>query len=151
MRLAVWIFAILSVAAVATAQGRLGKPADEAAIQRNQEMMAAALNKHDARAVAATFAIDADWLSPAGYRSGRAEIESVYGRLFTGVDKNATFAFQPLKIRFLTPDVAVADVDALVTGTTRNIDVHNHGTAIFLKSNGAWLRVSLRVTEMSQP
>jgi uncharacterized protein (TIGR02246 family) len=134
----------------ASTQSRMGTTADEAAIQQNQDTLNVALNQHDAKATAATFANDADWVSPAGYRSGRAEIETIYARLFTGVDKNANFKVEPLKIRFLTPGVAVGDADAVITGTTKGT-VKNHGTAIFVKRSDGWTRVALRVIEMSQP
>jgi uncharacterized protein (TIGR02246 family) len=129
----------------------MGRAADEAAIQKNQDTLNTALNQHDAKAAAATFANDADWVSPAGYRSGLAQIEEAYSLLFRGIGKNANYKVEPLKIRFLTSSVAIVDTDAAITGTTRGGTVKNHATAIFMKRTDGWTKVALRVTELSQP
>jgi hypothetical protein len=65
------------IAATAQMQTRLGTPADERVIQNNRDAHDAAWNKHDARALAALFAPDADRATVNGWFSGRAKSKEV--------------------------------------------------------------------------
>jgi hypothetical protein len=47
------------------------------------------------------------------------------------------------KVRFITSDTALLDVDNVVT--SRNGTNRNHGTWIYVKQNGQWVSVAQRV------
>jgi uncharacterized protein (TIGR02246 family) len=143
----VFVGSILITAAGHT-QARYGTPADERAIQKLRDAHDAAWNRHDAKAIAALFAQDADRATVNGWFSGRSQIEQGYARTFSGAFKAATLTNQAPKLKFLTPDVAVLDVDNLVTGTTDGISVRNHSTSIYVKRNGEWTLVANRLIRM---
>jgi len=59
----------------------LAKESDEAGIRATDEVFAAAWNKHDAKAMAATWAKDGDLVNPFGrVAKGRAEVEGTVDR-----------------------------------------------------------------------
>lgn len=136
------------IAATAQMQTRLGTPADERAIQNNRDAHDAAWNKHDAKALAALFAPDADRATVNGWFSGRAEIERGYVNTFGGAFKNATLTNESPKLKFLTADVAMLDVDNIVTGRADGMTVKNHSTSIYVKRNGEWTLVANRLIRM---
>ena len=47
------------------------------------------------------------------------------------------------KVRFVTNDTALLDVDNVVT--TRNGTVRNHATWVYVKRDGQWISVAQRV------
>ncbi len=149
MRQVVLVF--VSAALVVTTaymQTRLGTPADERAIQDNREAHDVAWNKHDAKTLAALFAPDADRATVNGWFSGRAEIERGYSNTFTGAFKDATITNESPRLRFLTADVAMLDVENVVTGTAGGGKVRNHSTSIYVKRNGEWTLVANRLIRM---
>src|SRR5215472_14888586 len=109
MRECLLMFVIASfVASVAPLHAQLGTAADEAAIRKILDARNAAYNNHDAKALAATYAPDADLVTGTGRLvSGRADIEKNYTENFAGVDKNASVKTDSSKLRFLTPDTAI--------------------------------------------
>jgi uncharacterized protein (TIGR02246 family) len=112
-----------------SARAELGTPADEAAIRKILEVRNIAYNNHDARALAAAYAQDADLVTGAGRLvSGRAEIEKNYVQAFAGVDKNAVVKTDSSKLRFLTSDTAILDLEGVTTGRTDGtIKTTRHG------------------------
>ena len=136
------------IAATAQMQTRLGTPADERVIQNNRDAHDAAWNKHDARALAALFAPDADRATVNGWFSGRGEIERGYANTFGGAFKNATLINESPKLKFLTADVAMLDVDNIVTDGADGMRVKNHSTSIYVKRNGEWTLVANRLIRM---
>lgn len=100
-----------AVAPPSSAQTPTGTPEDEAAIRKILAQFEEAFEKRDPKLYASVFAEDADWENAFGGREhGRANIEE---RL-TGVYQMFQQAQQTIKeirICFVTPDVAVADVD----------------------------------------
>src|SRR4051794_22666896 len=70
-----------------------------------------AWNKHDAKAGAALFAEDADFVNVnASFWKGRTEIEDSHARLFADMFKDSTFQALETIVRFPLPDVAIAHV-----------------------------------------
>lgn len=149
MRFAVAVIAggILGIA-VTHAQARLGTAADEAAIQQIREAHDVAWNKHDATTIAGLFSTDADRATVNGWFSGRAEIERGYQRTFSGAFKDAVLVNEAPKLRFLTDDVAMLDVDNVVTGVSGGTAVKNHSTSVFVKRSGRWNLVANRLIRM---
>jgi uncharacterized protein (TIGR02246 family) len=83
---------------------------DEAGVRKLGEDFTAALNKGDAKAVAALFTKDGDYVSSTGRRAqGRSEIEKLVTDQAGGVFKGTTFATQTTEVRFLKPDVAIGN------------------------------------------
>ena len=61
----------------------------------------------------------------------------------SAADSTGTVRDESRKVRFVTADVAILDVDNAVTrssGTTRN-----HATFVYARRNGAWTSVAQRV------
>lgn len=78
-------------------------------------------NHHDAAAIAAKFAEDADRTTVRGDVShGRGAIEKSYAGLFGGTLKNAHRSATVKSVRFLTPEIALVDADYELTGRTTN-------------------------------
>jgi uncharacterized protein (TIGR02246 family) len=126
----------------------LGNAADEAAIRKILDARNAAYNRHDARALAAAYAPDAELVTGTGQLvSGRAEIEKNYVESFAGVDKNASVRIDSSKIRFMTPDTAILDLDGVTTGRTDG-SVRNHATWVYVKRNNEWMVVAIRATRI---
>ena len=123
-------------------QTKVGTAADEAAILKNRDAQNAAYNKHDGKAYAALMTIDADRVDAAGTLTGRAQIEKYYSGLFAA-DMTRTVKDELRKVRFITSDTAMLDVDNVVT--SRNGTNRNHGTWIYVKQNGQWVSVAQRV------
>lgn len=91
---------------------------NESGIRKTAAAFAEAFNRHDAHALAETFAKDADFSNVRGDgESGRDNIarfnEPIFERLFS----EACFTYSIRRIRFLTPDIAVVDIDWEITGS----------------------------------
>ena len=96
---------------------------DSAAIRQTVAKMGAAFNRHDAHALAALFAEDADFTNLRGMsRHSRKDIEAFLVPLFGGVLKNATRTDSIRSIRMLTPTLAAVDTDDTITTDTKTAD-----------------------------
>src|SRR5262252_9667597 len=121
------------ITGAATADAQLGTPADEAAIRKILDARNAAYNNHDAKALAATYAHDADLVTGTGrVISGRAAIEKNYVEAFAGLDKNASVRIDSSKVRFITADSAILDMDGVTTGRTDGA-IKTHATRVYVK------------------
>jgi uncharacterized protein (TIGR02246 family) len=119
--------AILFAAAPSFAQTRAqrremrmrGTAADEAAIRQVVERYRDAFNHHDAQAVAALYAPNADFTNMYGDgQHGRPAIERDYTNLFSGRLKEAHYNDTVKSIRMLGPRLAVMDANWEMSGTT---------------------------------
>ena len=143
MRKALMILSLaLALSPVASTQMKLGTPADEAAILKNRDAQNAAYNRHDGRAYAALMTVDADRVDANGTLTGRAQIEKFYSDLFAA-DMTRVVKDELRKVRFVTNDTALLDVDNVVT--TRNGTARNHGIWVYVKRDGQWVSVAQRV------
>jgi uncharacterized protein (TIGR02246 family) len=142
------VLVLLGVALVLSpptyAQTKVGTAADEAAILKNRDAQNAAYNRHDGKAYAALMTVDADRVDAAGTLTGRAQIEKYYSASFAA-DMTRVVKDEQRKVRFVTSDTALLDVDNVVT--TRNGIARNHGTWIYVKQNGQWVSVAQRVIQ----
>jgi uncharacterized protein (TIGR02246 family) len=87
-----------------------GNPQDEASLRELQAQFASAWGKSDAHEIAALFAPDADLIIPTGLvMRGRPEIEAFYGGVFAQGYRGSQAGSEILRIRFLKPDLALAD------------------------------------------
>ena len=143
MRKAVIVLGIaLALSPASSTQMKLGTAADEAAILRNRDAQNAAYNRHDGKAYAALLALDADRVDANGTLTGRAQIEKFYSDLFAA-DMTRVVKDEQRKVRFVTNDTALLDVDNVVT--SRNGTTRNHGIWIYVKRDGQWVSVAQRV------
>ena len=146
-RILTFVAAFLTLAA-ATADAQLGTSADEAAIRMVLDARNAAYNNHDAKALAATYAPDADLVTGTGrVVSGRAAIEQNYVESFRGVDKTAVVKTESTKIRFLTADTAILDLEGVTTGRADGT-IKTHATWVYVQRNGEWTVVAIRATRI---
>ena len=146
-----WIPGVVGVFLVVSAahgQRQVNTAADEAAIRHILDARNAAYNRHDANALAATYAPDADLVTGTGRLvSGRSEIAKNYTEAFAGVDKNASVTINSSKLRFLSPDSALLDLDGVTTGRADGA-IRTHATWVYVKRNGEWMVVAIRATRI---
>jgi uncharacterized protein (TIGR02246 family) len=102
------VFAVLvAFATLANAQEK----SEEQAVRKAVADFAEAINRGDAKAFAALFTDDADFVVITGeYLKGRNEIVTYHSRLFAGGFQGSHLDVTSVAIRFLRPDVAVAQV-----------------------------------------
>jgi len=139
------------------AQPELSSAEDEATIRKILARFEEAFEKRDAKIYASNFAEDGDWENAFGGREhGRANIE----RRLAGVYQMFQQAKQEVKeirIRFVTPDVAVGDVDREITGQVsergeRTLPPRKvRTTHVLKKENGQWWVVVFRVADLRNP
>jgi len=159
------IIRILPVAAVAmiggcalTAQVRgQGTRTDEDAIRRLIALTTEGMNKHDAKAIAQLYTPDADLVNVFGTLwKGPAEIENGMKAHFNAELRDSTFKTVNVTIRFIKPDIAIADVTNEVSGIVapNGQKVPTHGERsmrVFVKANGRWLMTAFHNTQVSPP
>ena len=107
------------VSRVAFAPEAAGADADEAVIKRRAPEFVAAWNKHDTKALAAFWTEDGDFVGPWGRKAaGRAELEKLFADEHTGTGpyRESTLEVKGDTVRLVTPDVAMEDLEVLVTG-----------------------------------
>jgi uncharacterized protein (TIGR02246 family) len=91
---------------------------DDAAIRQVVERYSEASNHHDAQAVAALYAADADFTNMyGGSQHGRPAIEKFYANLFSGRLKEAHRSDTVKSVRMLDPQLAVMDANWEMSGT----------------------------------
>ena len=140
-------FALTVMGAPALGQGT---PADEAAIMRVAEQFPPAWAKSDAKALAALYTADADYVSSTGLMArGRAEIEKAYITQMSGAYKGTSLKNATTNIRFLKPDIAITNGTFEVTGLRgpggqEAAPRKGINTSILVKQNGQWLITALR-------
>lgn len=120
--------------------------ADSAAIKQCVAAWEDAWNRHDAHATATAYVEDGDFSSTTGVPShGWKELEAHYNEIFTTFLKDAHRTDTVRNIRFLTPDIAAADIDWQMTGakTRDGKDVPTrHGLlnwVVTKQHNGQWM------------
>jgi uncharacterized protein (TIGR02246 family) len=116
----------------------------EKAIRAAAAQFVVAFNKHDAKAVAALWAADGDYLDETGTLStGREAIEKYYADYFAA-EHEATIASEVDAIRVLGADTAVEDGSASVTATPHAAPILGRYTVVHVKRDGAWRMASVR-------
>ena len=127
---------------------------DSAAIEHVIDGFTADFNRHDAHGVSTWFTEDADFINvQQAVSQGRKNIEEHFVPLFSGRLKNARRTISVKSIRFITPNVAAADIDYELTGA-----INVNGTAdparkglydwVLVKQNGKWLISAFHESEV---
>ena len=117
---------------------------NEEAIRETGETFVKAYERGDAKAVAAHFTADAEYIDEQGNLSqGRQEIEELLNALFSK-NSDSTLELTIESIRFLGPGVAIEDGSATVTRAAGNPSDYSRYTAVHVKTDGKWLMASCR-------
>ncbi|NDQ58672.1 MAG: SgcJ/EcaC family oxidoreductase [Acidipila sp.] len=148
-RLRLLVLALAALLAAAT-NSRAQSP-DEKAIRDVEIRQQTAWNNHDAREYAKLFPDDGDVVNVVGWWwKGRAEIEKKLTDAFAWVFRDSTLTITEVKVRFLTPQIAVAHVRWTMAGakTPPNIPEPKQGiqTQVLEKRAGKWLITAMQNT-----
>lgn len=143
------LFVVSLVASVSPAT-----PADESeAIRKLMDGFVEAYNRHDAEAMAEMFTADADACVSLNRYRGRDQI----GLFFTGLEGDIIESpSRDASIRFLTPDVALMDVETKLTGL-RGVNGAElpplliKACFIATKKDDRWIFGALRIQTFSTP
>jgi uncharacterized protein (TIGR02246 family) len=131
------------IASISRAQ-QAGSNEDEAAIRKVVVEMTDGFNSHDGRAAARMYTKDARFVSVRGdVMNGPAEIEKGLSAVFAARAKNATLRTIDVTVRFIRPDVALANVtnelSGLVAPDGHALPAHQElSLRVFVKDAGAW-------------
>jgi len=117
---------------------------EERAIAATAEEFIAAFNKSDAKAVAALFTADAEYIDEQGNRvRGREAIEKNFEESFAANPKGK-IEMSIDAIRVVSPNVAIEDGITLIRGAEGDHLALNRYSAVHAKSEGKWLVASVR-------
>lgn len=135
---------LVPVAALAVAAGRLD---DTQAVKKNAEDFAKAWNSHNAATLAEFWARDGDLICPMQdvNKNGRTEVQGYFKEQFASGQPLANSNIDITKddVRFITPDVALQDLDVKITGCTDSSGtaqgpMEQHVVVISKKEGGDW-------------
>ena len=128
-----------------------GDPADEKALHELHRAFVAAFNKGNVDALVALHIPEADFVGVVGDVSkGRDEIEKRMATFFAqnkGVKMKSAFG----TVRFITPEVAIADRSSELTPAPEGRPGKVHGTVVYVKRDGKWLIAAIRLMVPFQP
>jgi len=135
--------AVFGTASISGAQ-QAGSNEDEAAIRKVIVEMTEGFNNHDGKAAARMYAADARFVSVRGdMMNGQAGIEKGLSAILMGRAKNATQRTIDVTVRFIRPDVALANVtnelSGLIAPDGHALPSHQElSLRIFVKDAGVW-------------
>ena len=91
-------------------------PEDEKAISAIIDEFVATWNRRDAAAWAAQFAVDSDHINVVGMLfEGQDENHRRHAEIFAGMFKNSTLQHHIRRLRFLSPEIALVDLDSVMS------------------------------------
>ena|SRR5437016_1040328 len=129
--------------------------ADDKPIKDRLDEFQAAWNKDDTKAMAAIWAEDGSLINPVGViGNGRAEVEKIFVDEHTGRFKGSTYTTSDVKVQWVTPDVAVADITANIAGVhgpdgAAAPDYAHHVVWVLVKKDGQWMAAAARPYQFS--
>lgn len=116
----------------------------EAAIAKTAEAFVEAFHKGDAKAVAAFWASDGDYVDDTGrVFKGRKAIEDSFAELFAG-NKGLKLRIDVASLKFPTPDLAIEDGTSAVIPPDGMAPSRARYTNVLVKKDGQWLLSSVR-------
>jgi uncharacterized protein (TIGR02246 family) len=152
---------LTSRSSISAAQQVSSGPADEARIRTIIADQVSAWNAGDAKAFSASFAEDGGFTNIRGtVFYGHRAFEERHEEIFRTFFKGSKLAMSPSKIRFLRPDVAIADVATELSelqgsppGITPGADGHIHTRLeeVFVKNRGDWRIESYHNVDVKGP
>jgi uncharacterized protein (TIGR02246 family) len=142
MRRIIWA-AALGLAGLALVWGQAPTADEEKAIRAAVESYTAAFNKGDLDGLLAHYAADADYVDHEGKQyKGKADLAEMCKRTLAD-QKGYTLKTTINSLRFVRPEVAIADGQADLTAPDGNTDSGKF-TAVWTKTGGKWLLSSVR-------
>jgi uncharacterized protein (TIGR02246 family) len=138
---------IAPAAALAFTVGGAGGLDDTAQVKQASKDFASAWNKKDAKAIGNLFSRDGDMVCPDGkVETGSSAVEGFFSKEFAegGPMKKCNLEITKENVRFITPDVALSDLDCTMTGMTKPDGTEaagpmtNHVVVISKKEGGQW-------------
>ncbi len=122
--------------------------ADEKAIREVHQELSKAYSADDAKAAAALFARDAEYINAHdAIFQGRAEIEKSLAE-FMAEHPGCKLESDIQAIRFVSPTIALMDGHAIVTHAEHAAPTHCHFKAVYAKTDGKWLVASVQDHEV---
>jgi uncharacterized protein (TIGR02246 family) len=116
---------------------------DESAVRDVVARYVAAREHADEKAIAALFTPDADQLVSSGeWRKGHDAV--VRGTLASSQSTGGTRTITVESVRFLSPDIALADGRYEIAGTNSGATRHMWTSIILKRSSGGWLIAAIR-------
>lgn len=150
MRLPLYALTTALVLAVSTPQVLAAASKDETAVRDHCAAFIAAWNKHDAKAMAATWAEDGSLINPFGrIGNNRAEVEKILALEHGAVMKASTYKAEIVSVKFVEPNVAVADWNSEITGMVDEkgnaLPPFKHRVClVVVKKDGKWSSAAAR-------
>ena len=136
----------LTVAGVVSLGAQPHTASDEQVVRATIARFYEGWNEHDADKMVSVYAEDIDHIDVFGeWQRGRDTLRKELARLHAGPLKHSQKTFQVLKLRFLTPDVAIAQV------SSHSINGDNIGTYVLERQKENWLTVSFTNVIPSDP
>jgi uncharacterized protein (TIGR02246 family) len=116
----------------------------EEAIHQTAAAFVDAFHKGDAKALAAFWTPDGDYVDETGRAlKGREAIEQCYAELFAET-KGMTLRIEVADLKFPTPDTAIEDGTSVVMAADGSAPSRARYTNLFVKTDGKWLLASVR-------
>lgn len=124
--------------------------ADEKEIRQSGDAYAKAFNQKDAKAIAALYTEDAEYIDEDGEGiQGRAAIEASLTEYFTE-NPDVSMELSIASIRFVAPNVAIEDGVTTVTASKTALPITTRYTAVHTKVAGDWQMASVRDSSLPQ-
>ncbi len=115
-----WFCLAALFASLGTAVAQTQSKADEAQIQAIVTSQGDAWNRGDAEAFASHYADDGSFTNVIGQQLyGKPAFIAQHARIFSTIYKGSHTTFSIGRIKFLRPDVAVVDIDGVLSGANR--------------------------------
>jgi uncharacterized protein (TIGR02246 family) len=125
-------------------KGELGKG-------KRAQAFLAAFNRGDAKAVAAFWTPDGDYVDQVGHKhKGRAALEKLYEKVFAG-NKGAKLTLTITTHKQLTPDVAIEEGTTQVAPADGGPPTAGAFSAVLVKKDGEWYFESVRESPVYPP
>lgn len=130
---------------------RNASESDLAAIRAESRAFAAAFNRRNAKAVAALWTDDGEYVDDTGrHLIGREAIEQGYAEFFAN-SPEVTLRVMIDSLRLLSDSAAVEDGRAVVDPPPAGVPAYSKYTAIHVKVDGKWMMASVRDTHIETP
>ncbi|MEO9226393.1 MAG: SgcJ/EcaC family oxidoreductase [Gemmatimonadaceae bacterium] len=131
--------------AMTTGTTAVAQPSDEAEVRAVATQQGDTWTRHDAKAYAALFTEDCDVVNVLGWWwKGRADLDSKLTTGFSYVFKESRLTITDVKVRFVTPGIAIAHAMWTMTGARSPTGIQTPPSAgiqtlVLTKQDGHWL------------
>lgn len=122
------------------------------AIQDIADQYQKAWGSHDAKKISSMFTEDATYVGSMGQvATGRDQIQQVVTQEHQGPLAKSSVEIEVRSVRLLSPDTAVVDSHATISGAAAQMPSNLHVTTLAHKQQGEWKIAALRAFPMPQP